>query len=429
MKQISYNEVPIIINSFNKKTCLELLLNWLREYEYKRIFIIDNASTYQPLLKYYDELLYNFPPNVISIAKLSSNYGPFALWNKDLLRGLGIESEFVYTDSTVVPDENCPGDVVGYLQNVLVNHSTISSIGLGVRVDDIPQSNSSRDAIQKMESRLWQKPAMRGFFWAESETTFTLYRPLAQRNSNPASIRSGYPYLARRTSWYTNSLRLTEEEGFCATATGYGAKHAHQGTSDTTKQLLHLGCGRDYFPGWINLDMVGCADIHFNLDNCGEEKIPLSDDQIDGFYMSHLFEHIRNPLTMMEELWRIAKNGAQLIIRLPYGSSDDAFEDPTYVRPYFETSFHVFSQSSHKTADYGYRADWHTEKIMLIVPKGTIGEIAETYKQIKQKRNIVREMVVMMRAVKPARLSTAKFESIPTVIIDNPLLEQASFLW
>jgi hypothetical protein len=46
----------------------------------------------------------------------------------------------------------------------------------------------------------------------------------------------------------------------------------------------------------------------------------------------------------MEELHRIAKPNAKVVFKVPYGSSDRAFEDPTHVRQYFLHSFDYFCQ-------------------------------------------------------------------------------------
>lgn len=45
---IPYRDVPIFINSFNRVNCLRQLIQWLQTHGYRRIFVIDNASTYPP---------------------------------------------------------------------------------------------------------------------------------------------------------------------------------------------------------------------------------------------------------------------------------------------------------------------------------------------------------------------------------------------
>ena len=160
-------------------------------------------------------------------------------------------------------------------------------------------------------------------------------------------------------------------------------------------------------PGWINLDVqrhVG-AEIVFDLDKCAVQRLPLADDSIDGMFMCHVFEHIDDTLSLMQELHRIAKPGAKFVIRLPHGASDDAFEDPTHKRPNFPNTFVYFAQPAYSRADYGYRGDWRLERVRLVVdPRLLEAEGQEAVLQrVGTERNLVREMIVELSAVKPVR--------------------------
>jgi SAM-dependent methyltransferase len=170
---------------------------------------------------------------------------------------------------------------------------------------------------------------------------------------------------------------------------------------------LHLGCGRDIREGWINLDSRWLPGVNLlaDLDDCRKTPLPLSDNSIDEFFGSHVLEHLRDPLAFMQELHRIASDGAKLIFHLPYGSSDDAYADPTHVRAYFESSFQFFSQPVYTRADYGYRGDWKTESIELTVAAEFYRDKSDEQlrEEIRSQRNVVLEMIVTLRSVKPAR--------------------------
>src|SRR5262245_44004550 len=114
----------------------------------------------------------------------------------------------------------------------------------------------------------------------------------------------------------------------------------------TEPHRLNVGCGRNVIPGWINLDAqpLPGVDIIADLERCAEVPLPLGGDSVDEFLLSHVIEHIHAPLPLMQELHRIARPGAKAFIRVPYGSSDDAWEDQTHVRAYFLQSFGYFSQ-------------------------------------------------------------------------------------
>jgi len=170
---------------------------------------------------------------------------------------------------------------------------------------------------------------------------------------------------------------------------------------------LHLGCGSDIRQGWINLDArrLPGVDVVADLDRCRDTPLPFPSDSIEEFLASHVLEHLRDPLGFMQELHRIAKGGASAVFRVPYGSSDDADEDPTHVRRLFLHSFYYFSQLGYTHADYGYRGDWDTESIVLTVDatRHAGKTFEQLHEELRTQRNVVLEMIATLKAVKPAR--------------------------
>jgi ubiquinone/menaquinone biosynthesis C-methylase UbiE len=170
---------------------------------------------------------------------------------------------------------------------------------------------------------------------------------------------------------------------------------------------LHLGCGTDIREGWINLDAqkLPGVDVVANLDDCRRRPLPFPADSFDEFLCSHVLEHLRDALGFMQEMHRIAKPGAMLTIRVPYGSSDDADEDPTHVRRLFVYSFSYFSQRGYWYADYGYSGDWDVENIVLTVDavRHAGKSFDQIFEEIRSQRNVVLEMIATLKAVKPAR--------------------------
>jgi SAM-dependent methyltransferase len=169
---------------------------------------------------------------------------------------------------------------------------------------------------------------------------------------------------------------------------------------------LNVGCGRNTLADFVNIDHAAIpgVDLVAELDDPDKVTLPYPDDSVEAFLLSHVIEHIRHPLPLMAELWRVAKRGAPLVIRCPYGSSDDASEDPTHVRLMFLNSFGYFGQGAYRRADYGYRGDWWTDSITLRVPgeqyRGCTPEVIAA--DVMSARNVVVEMIAHLSAVKPA---------------------------
>ena len=184
---------------------------------------------------------------------------------------------------------------------------------------------------------------------------------------------------------------------------------------------LNVGCGRNIKEGWLNLDSAALPgiDLVCDLENLREKPIDLPDETVEHFLLSHLIEHIQDSLGVMQELWRLATPNAIAVIRVPHGGSDDAWEDPTHVRPYFHGSFGYFSQPYYWRADYGYRGDWQPEKIQLVVSKDRCAGLSapEVFTKIQYERNVVKEMICEMRAVKPIREPKQELQVQPKVEI------------
>jgi len=182
---------------------------------------------------------------------------------------------------------------------------------------------------------------------------------------------------------------------------------------------LNLGCGRSPQPGWVNVDIarIPGVDVVADLDDCRTQPLPFAESSVSQMQMLHVLEHIKDTLALMQELYRIAEPGAQLVIRSPYGSSDDAYEDPTHCQRFYMNSFSYFAQPTYWRADYGYRGDWAIEDLVLIMPKeGNQGLTAdEILRKVKQLRNVVAEIAVMLKAVKPMRPADRTLQTSPHV--------------
>jgi SAM-dependent methyltransferase len=241
----------------------------------------------------------------------------------------------------------------------------------------------------------------------------SLYRPQGGHGLGSKAIRTGWPYLASHEGWYINISSPSEEDAYYFDSCGpnWSARMTRVEEIIAEREqkyprILHIGCGNDLIPWYINLDNSNDPrlDITFDLNDCAGKKIPISDNSIDGIYRCHMFEHITDTLSMMSELHRIAKPNCKMVLRLPYGSSNDAVEDPTHVRTYFEDSFVYFSQPAYSRTDYCYNGDWDIDRIRLILPKALQRVPNKKLRQmIRTDRNVVIEMIVNLRAVKPVR--------------------------
>jgi len=72
---------------------------------------------------------------------------------------------------------------------------------------------------------------------------------------------------------------------------------------------------------------------------------PFEDNFFDVVYASHIMEHLPDNVRFMEEIYRIAKPGARVIVRVPHYSGRSAWGDPTHLRAYSSYQFRYYSRN------------------------------------------------------------------------------------
>lgn len=131
-----------------------------------------------------------------------------------------------------------------------------------------------------------------------------------------------------------------------------GGNNFHEGIFpvDEFKDKLHLGCGRNYLKGFINVDVSTevKADVYCNL----EEPLPFKDNSFDLIYGAHILEHIRNLPELKLEFKRIVKYPGCMAFVVPYYLSPDAWGDDTHVRTFSEYSMWSFYWPGFKMLDW-----------------------------------------------------------------------------
>lgn len=104
---------------------------------------------------------------------------------------------------------------------------------------------------------------------------------------------------------------------------------------------LHLWCGYDIKPGYINQDIIDLpwVDMVFDLDVF---PYPFADSELDEVYSAHVLEHVTDLGKTMEELTRICKPWAQIKVIVPYFSNPGTRADYTHKRWFTTATFKYF---------------------------------------------------------------------------------------
>jgi predicted SAM-dependent methyltransferase len=106
---------------------------------------------------------------------------------------------------------------------------------------------------------------------------------------------------------------------------------------------LNLGASDRHFDGYLSVDLVPPADVVVDL----AETWPWDDSSVDGVCAHDVIEHIADRIHFMNELHRVMKPGAEVVIETPNASRGSGyFQDPTHKSPWVMNSFQYFEAGS-----------------------------------------------------------------------------------
>lgn len=134
---------------------------------------------------------------------------------------------------------------------------------------------------------------------------------------------------------------------------------------------VHLGCGWNRLPGWVNIDLVGGkTDLVWDI----TRPLPFAPDSVDVVFLEHVFEHLSYDaaLTILEGVRRVLRRGGVLRVGVPdagryarmYASSPDELRQVRWGRPTAMLALReVFQEHGHVSA-------YDTETLILVLECG-----------------------------------------------------------
>jgi SAM-dependent methyltransferase len=131
----------------------------------------------------------------------------------------------------------------------------------------------------------------------------------------------------------------------------YGAARSIGQPAPCAQRLLHIGSGKDYRPGWLNVDIQAGAQpdvlvdlsqpwswpAHFESPYWG--PVQLQAGATDLIYANNVLEHVGDLPTLMRNCLELLRVGGLMVIEVPYEKSMGAWQDPTHVRAMNEHSW------------------------------------------------------------------------------------------
>lgn len=199
-------KLPILIICRDLVSDLTSLVNWFEKTGHENIILLDNKSTYPPLLEY-------FSASPHEVIKLKSNFGHRSPWLSGFVERFDQATPFVVTDPDLLPDPDAPADSFEYFQELLLRYNDFDKVGFGLHIDDLPEINPYRDQVIQWETPFWSKELEPLVFAAHLDTTLALHRPNTAYKVTEA-IRTGLPYMAKHLPWYRDPFNANEETSY-----------------------------------------------------------------------------------------------------------------------------------------------------------------------------------------------------------------------
>lgn len=231
-------DTPIVILNKNRLGPLKLLVNTLQSRNYHKIIIIDNNSTYEPLLEWYTEVKLDVFTNKI-VRDSNNTFYELACIAKHPKFTEIIQNYYVFTDPDVVPVEDTPDDFIDVMIEVCKEFPHMHKVGPNIKFDDFEPGSRNEYVATMSEKQYWQRRIPHSkyeLYQAPIDTGFAVYQPNSPPIFGDNSIRMGGKYTARHIPFYYDINNLPEDELYYVTNL---KPNRGPVTSMSVKQYLH----------------------------------------------------------------------------------------------------------------------------------------------------------------------------------------------
>ena len=186
-------KVTVVINNRNLLTWPKEMVSCIEQFDnLHEIVIVDNDSTYEPLLQWYREIKHR-------VIRLDRNIGHRAPFTPEILSQIGTD-HFVVTD----PDLgllNVPKDALIVMQSFL-DSQPVEKVGLSLEYRTVPKASPYYKHVNTWEKHLHRTPLIaNGLRQSPVDTTFAMYSKKKRTDYFIGGARMDWPYIARHYPW------------------------------------------------------------------------------------------------------------------------------------------------------------------------------------------------------------------------------------
>ena len=200
------DRIPVYLNNFNRLTTLAGMVTYLRHIPKARPIVVDNASTYPPLLDWYTAC-------DVEVIRLGVNAGPCAPWDQGCIDQL---AEYYAVSDSDLDLTGIPRDLLDVLVYGLKKYPGSVKVGLSLEINDLRQDHPMQRQAIELERNYWSVRVDDQFWDAPIDTTFAIYRQGSGFGDYRPALRSDRPYTARHLPYYRSAAEWDDEERYYA---------------------------------------------------------------------------------------------------------------------------------------------------------------------------------------------------------------------
>ena len=222
--------IPLVINVFNQHHYLERMVKQFASSGFRNIVILDNNSSYPPLLAYYEQLALQRAANVIFY---NENRGPHYFFLQGIYQHLFESTPFLYSDPDLAWTELSPTFLTSLFE--LSHRLKLFKVGCALTLPteesmkpDFPlfRFNDRSYTVPQWEMQFWQNQILPDVYSAPIDTTMHLFNPtyFVQGSALITGVRVAAPGMeAIHLPWFKTDTCPVEERLFYRSLTKHSS--------------------------------------------------------------------------------------------------------------------------------------------------------------------------------------------------------------
>jgi hypothetical protein len=282
--------IPVYIPTFNNPTYTNNFINQLERLNLSMITVVDNASTYPPMVKLLHEISSKY-----EIIRLNENRGPHLLI-RDLNYYEKLPNYFILSDPDIEISRNIPEDFVKTLIEVSEKFK-IGKVGLALEIPNEEEllekfiyMDGEKRSLIEWEEQFWENEVGKtsqgdSIFLTTLDTTFALYnKKYFNLEDRYKSLRIGGRYISKHLGSYAKTIVPQEENEYYLSNTRYSyyAGKLNDDASPVFEITVH-----EFTKMVEELDSLRINNKNLALTNIEQDKL------IQGIFTSRTWKIVR----------------------------------------------------------------------------------------------------------------------------------------